>query len=183
MRRRSRLSDEAWIAGLMAAGVAVHHYRLSLPPLDMPRFWPWWMWTAAGGLVALVVYVLARLVLAIIHRVPYRERIFKTPAKGTESGWVYVLANVAMPGLYKIGSTSGDPNERARELHTTGVAAPFTVRWALSCDYARRVEIQTHRLLAGCRISADREFFKADIAAIKTAICRAQEHVQQARSL
>lgn len=180
-RSRSRLADEAWIVACLAAAYLVHRYRFSLPPLDMPRLWPWWTWAGAAALAALMAFALARLAVAIIHRVPYRERIFRTPARGPESGWVYVMTNAAMPGLYKIGSTSGDPNERARELHTTGVAAPFVVRWAVSCDYARRVEIQTHRLLAGCRISADREFFRVELSAIKRAVCQAQEHVRAAR--
>jgi len=180
MRRRSRLGDEAWIAALVVGCLAVRRYRFYLPPLDQPRFWPWGMWAGAVALAAILAYTLARLAVAIVRRVPYRERIFRTPAKGPEWGWVYVLANASMPGVYKVGSTGGSPQDRARELHTTGVAAPFVVKWATHCEFARRVEIQTHRLLAGARVSADREFFKSDLITIKRAIRQAREHVTAA---
>ena len=42
-------------------------------------------------------------------------------------GYVYVMSNVAMPGLYKIGCTSRNPYERASDLYSTGVPAPFVV--------------------------------------------------------
>jgi hypothetical protein len=181
-RSRSRLADEALIIAFIASAYLLHRYHVALPPLDMPRFWPWWMWAGAAALAALLAFMLARLGYALVHRVPYRERIFRTPVKGPEWGYVYVLANASMPGVYKIGSTGGSPQDRARELHTTGVAAPFTVRWALYCEFARRIEIQTHRLLTNDRVSADREFFRAELAAIKKAVRQAQEHVTAARA-
>lgn len=180
MRRRSRLGEELLMAAFVVAGVAVHHYRLSIPPLDEPRLWPWWMWAGSAGLAAFILYALARLILAFLYRIPYRERIFKTPVRGPESGWVYVLSNASMPGVYKVGSTARDPAARARELRTTGIATPFVVAWSVDCDYARRVEIQAHRLLDGCRISADREFFKTDLGTIRKAIGKAGKHVKQA---
>lgn len=45
------------------------------------------------------------------------------------SGWVYVLANLAMPGLVKVGCTGRSPATRACELTaSTGVPPPFLRR-------------------------------------------------------
>jgi hypothetical protein len=180
-RSRSRLGDEAWFAGLVLGALLISHYRFRLPPLDQPGLWPWWTWVGAAALVIALTCALVRLVWAILHRIPYRERIFRSRAKGQEWGWVYVLSNPAMPGVFKVGSTAGSPGDRARELHTTGVAAPFVVAWSVHCAFARRVEIQAHRLLNGSRVSPDREFFRAEVGAIKRAIREAQAHVTAAK--
>tara|TARA_B100000780_G_scaffold162481_1_gene113595 strand:+ start:237 stop:377 length:141 start_codon:yes stop_codon:yes gene_type:complete len=38
---------------------------------------------------------------------------------------VYVLTNDSMPGLVKIGRTSGSIEKRMRDLYKTGVPIPF----------------------------------------------------------
>ena len=44
----------------------------------------------------------------------------------SEVGYVYILSNEAMSGLYKIGVTSReDLDRRMKELFTTGVPFPF----------------------------------------------------------
>lgn len=53
------------------------------------------------------------------------------PADFRMEGWVYVLSNPCMPGIYKIGMTTTSPEVRARELSSaTGVPAPFKVEAA-----------------------------------------------------
>lgn len=48
----------------------------------------------------------------------------------TNEGYVYVLINPSMEGLIKIGKTTKDPKERAREISaSTGVATPFIVAY------------------------------------------------------
>jgi hypothetical protein len=83
------------------------------------------------------------------------------------SGYLYVLANSAMPGLVKVGKTTRQPSERASELSgVTGVATPFIVVYEdhfQDCDAA---EAFVHMKLAsaGLRLSENREFFKASVS-------------------
>ena len=43
-------------------------------------------------------------------------------------GYVYVMINPSCEGLVKIGKTTKDPEERAKDLSSaTGVATPFIV--------------------------------------------------------
>lgn len=80
----------------------------------------------------------------------------------TKPGFVYALINVSMPGLVKVGQTSRDPEERAKELSAaTGVPTPFIVvyqEFFADCEEAER---RTHTILdsKGYRSSPDREFF------------------------
>lgn len=78
-------------------------------------------------------------------------------------GYVYVLTNVAMPWLVKIGSTTADPFQRAAALSgTTGVPLPFTVELYGEFMDCRAVEKQIHSMMDGFRVSANREFFGLD---------------------
>ena len=76
-----------------------------------------------------------------------------------EAGIVYVLTNPAMPGLSKIGRTSGTAEARAAQLNTTGVPQPFEVRAAFRVADDRRVERALHEAFAPYRRSNSREFF------------------------
>lgn len=133
--------------------------------------------TAAGLL--LLTYALVR----TARRVPFQERIFRTRPRGPEWGYVYILKNPSMPGLYKVGFTTDHPKARARALHTTGVAARFQVVWFLHCDHARRVEQQAHRLLQRYRVAKGREFFRADPSELIATIKQAAGHVKKAERL
>ena len=79
-------------------------------------------------------------------------------------GFIYVLVNSSIPGLVKIGKTTRDPTERAKELSAaTGVATPFVVvfqHYFNDCDLAERY---IHAILQrkGLRKSDNREFFQA----------------------
>jgi hypothetical protein len=80
-------------------------------------------------------------------------------------GWVYILTNPAMPGLVKIGMTGRTPSQRIAELtRATGVPSPFEVVWSAPVSDCAWVEAAVHRLLADRRVSAGREFFRADVA-------------------
>ena len=51
---------------------------------------------------------------------------------------VYILMNKDMPGLIKIGHTSGTAGERAKKLsQSTSVPSPFEVIYEIPCDQAR----------------------------------------------
>lgn len=89
---------------------------------------------------------------------------FGSPAgvRGPGSGYLYLLANPAMPGLVKIGWTSRQPDERVSELTSaTGVPSPFILIYDLFVQDAQRAESWIHARLSerGLRASQNREFF------------------------
>ena len=45
-------------------------------------------------------------------------------------GYIYCFSNQSMPGILKIGMTQRTPEERVKELFTTGVALPFNIEFA-----------------------------------------------------
>ncbi|MBO4560797.1 MAG: GIY-YIG nuclease family protein [Bacteroidaceae bacterium] len=84
----------------------------------------------------------------------------------TGQGYVYVMINPSLPDMVKIGKTTKDPNERAKELSTaTGVPTPFVVVFYkpfTNCDAA---ELTIHNYLEdqGYRVSENREFFNIPV--------------------
>ena len=75
-------------------------------------------------------------------------------------GFVYVLGNKAMPGLFKVGCTERSPFERARQLSkATGVPHPFEVYFHIEVEDHQYVERLIHARLNGCRSNQCREFF------------------------
>jgi hypothetical protein len=65
-----------------------------------------------------------------------------------------------MPELVKIGSTTINPHDRAKQLYTTGVPAPFKVYGYVRVQDHEKIEKAVHRELSRFRKSNDREFFK-----------------------
>ena len=77
------------------------------------------------------------------------------------TGTVYILTNDAMPGQLKIGMTTRDPHERARELSRgTGVALPFVVVYSAKVPDALAAEKLIHQRLHRFRTNRRREFFE-----------------------
>jgi hypothetical protein len=77
-------------------------------------------------------------------------------------GYVYCMSNVSMPGLFKIGMTTDDPETRAKELSSaTGVPFPFHVEYCKKVVLPREKEKAIHELLSGLgyRVNEKREFF------------------------
>jgi len=77
-------------------------------------------------------------------------------------GHVYILVNPSHK-LLKIGKTTKTPEERAAELSSTGVPAPFMVAYferVSDCDLA---EARVHAELAAFRVNGDREFFSVSL--------------------
>jgi hypothetical protein len=82
-------------------------------------------------------------------------------------GYVYVLANSAMPKLLKIGYTTRTVADRIQELTTTGVPGRFVAEFYCEVENAPRLERAVHLKLASKRF--DKEFFRCDITlAVKT---------------
>ena len=77
-------------------------------------------------------------------------------------GYLYALDNSSMPGVYKVGCTSRNPFDRARELRTTGVPSEFSVVMAYRVDDIRQAESTVHSVLdqRGHRVDRSREFFR-----------------------
>ena len=81
----------------------------------------------------------------------------------TFDGCVYVLSNLSMPGLLKIGMTQQDAFARARELSSaTGVPEPYVVEAYITCGNAASIELAAHRELAYVR-KPNREFFAVSL--------------------
>ena len=81
-----------------------------------------------------------------------------------ESG-VYILSNVAMPGLVKIGHTTKSLRERLAQLSAgTAVPVPFMVEGWFPCAprFAKRYEKQIHKQLKSRR-KPYREFFEIGV--------------------
>jgi hypothetical protein len=103
-------------------------------------------------------------------------------SKIIRTGWVYVLVNKSINDQVKIGVTSGHPEDRARELYSSGVPSPFKVATAyLFDDKAYQVERKVHRLLNNYRNNQKREFFYCDAHAAAHAIMVASKHLGQTK--
>lgn len=113
------------------------------------------------------------------------ERIELQPGTVTEmsipegfrmAGWVYILSNEYMPGIYKIGMTTTSPDIRAKELSSaTGVPTPFNIEATFHCDDPAISERAVHDDLSNYRINESREFFKDDLDEL-VGIC--EQHTQ-----
>jgi hypothetical protein len=89
-------------------------------------------------------------------------------SKVTE-GFVYLLSNALMPGIYKIGFTAGNPDKRAKEVSAHyRLPMPFEVieYWRTKDPYI--IEQRIHTALASYE-KAD-EFFEVDLKFIKETI-------------
>jgi hypothetical protein len=90
--------------------------------------------------------------------------MYETTPSSSLEGIVYVLTNEAMPGLVKIGRTSGESVERrVTELsRATGVPLPFRVAVARRVYDAAKVERALHIAFGKQRVNPSREFFSAE---------------------
>ncbi len=81
------------------------------------------------------------------------------------SGYIYVLSNPSIPGLLKIGRTDRTPEQRIRELHSTGVPTPFVIEYSCITSDSALTESVIHRAfdVMGMRASAQREFFQVSV--------------------
>lgn len=80
------------------------------------------------------------------------------------AGYVYILINAAFPEFIKIGLTTLDPKERAKQLSTgTGIPAPYAVAWRMHVSDCRVVEQTAHAKLAPHRVRNNREFFRLSV--------------------
>lgn len=84
-------------------------------------------------------------------------------------GFIYLLSNALMPGVYKIGFTAGNPDKRAREVSMNyGLPMPFEVieYWRTKDPYI--IEQRIHAALASYEKAG--EFFEVDLQIVKETI-------------
>ena len=82
-----------------------------------------------------------------------------------EIGFVYILKNEAMPGIYKIGVTGrNELDSRIDELYTgkTNVPLPFECVFACRVKNYKTVEKIIHNAFMDTRVNPNREFFSID---------------------
>ena len=100
-----------------------------------------------------------------------RLKLFKRIFKSSDTNsWIYVLANNAMPGLYKVGWTERNPIDRAKDLSTTGLPEPFKVVYEHKTNLTMDIEKKIHKELDSYRNRGNREFFKTDLSILKKVI-------------
>ncbi|MBU0654638.1 MAG: GIY-YIG nuclease family protein [Gammaproteobacteria bacterium] len=80
------------------------------------------------------------------------------------SGYLYILSNPSFPGLLKIGHTTETPEQRLRQLSTTGVPSPFVLEACFLVTNSLALEQAVHGLLVQHRFSQNREFFKLSLS-------------------
>lgn len=101
----------------------------------------------------------------------------KVPDDFEVNGFIYILSNDCMPGLYKIGMTKNCPDARAKEISSsTGVPQPFKVLAAFHSKNPAKDEKLIHEAWSGFRVSPNREFFRMD----KTQL---EDSVEEIRSI
>lgn len=77
-----------------------------------------------------------------------------------EAGTIYILTNVAMPNMVKIGCTTGDVLDRIKDLTAaTGVPLAFECHFAAQVENFRAKERTLHQLFGDQRVNPKREFF------------------------
>ena len=90
------------------------------------------------------------------------------------TGHVYALVNEFMPGLFKVGFTTGHPSERAKQISAgTGVPTPFHVLFSFRTMACQIVEAEIHKGLDAHRVNQSREFFKCPPATVLEAFEKA----------
>jgi hypothetical protein len=86
-------------------------------------------------------------------------------------GFVYVLRNQAMPGIYKVGMTEGSPTKRANDLSSsTSVPIAFEVVCYAEVSDCLAAERDVHATLDANRVSSNREFFRCPVRYIAEVI-------------
>jgi T5orf172 domain-containing protein len=80
-------------------------------------------------------------------------------------GHLYILLNPSFQeGFLKVGMTTRDPSERAKELsQTSGLPTAFIVAYQEPVSDCRAAEREVHRRLSEFRVKDDREFFRMDL--------------------
>ncbi len=96
-------------------------------------------------------------------------------------GYVYILSNVSMPGIVKIGKTTRPVGVRANELYQTGVPTPFKVEYQVYSPDCGELEYVMHNKLNEFRLNPAREFFL--YSAEPASLMLESSHIEQVQCL
>lgn len=89
-------------------------------------------------------------------------------AMASEYGFIYVLCNESMPGIYKIGFTMGHPKARMEQLSSaTACPTPFEMLACFGTEDPRQVEQAIHGHLRHFRVNSSREFFQCELSLLE----------------
>lgn len=91
-------------------------------------------------------------------------------------GYVYILGS-SQSSYLKIGFTTGSVEQRALELHTTGMAHPLEPIFYVAVEKPFEVEQLAHHNLQSQRVVENREFFDCDLSVATAAIRSAAEQL------
>jgi hypothetical protein len=92
--------------------------------------------------------------------VRYFKRKYGSKKSPTSTGHIYILQNISVPGILKIGFTERSVADRLNEINkATGVISPWQVRdfWFTQEPYLAEQEI--HERLKDYRVEDNREGF------------------------
>ncbi len=100
----------------------------------------------------------------------------RTPiTEGDNPGHIYIMRSPSHePDIYKIGLTTNEPKDRAKQLNKTATPLPFEVIASWQVGDCKSAEAEIHRLLEARRINPRREFFHAplqEIIQIVSSVC------------
>ena len=91
-----------------------------------------------------------------------KVRLEESNSKGQ---YVYILTNIAFPGICKIGKAV-TPSKRVRQINGAGTVSEWVLKYALPVSDDYKVEGEVHRELANVRMSShqgsQREFFEIE---------------------
>lgn len=89
---------------------------------------------------------------------------FNDPPR-TGYGYIYILSNPSMQGIYKIGLTRNSVDQRINELTSTGVPTRFSPERIFEIEerFLASVEQAIHRELRSKGLHHGKEFFKASL--------------------
>jgi hypothetical protein len=74
--------------------------------------------------------------------------------------YVYILSNISMPGLIKIGRTNRSVDERLKELNNTSLPTQFIVEHIIKTSDSKFLEKMVHTNFEKHRVNDNREFFR-----------------------
>jgi hypothetical protein len=107
------------------------------------------------------------------------------------AGCIYLMVNPAWPEFVKVGQTTRDPQQRAKELSATGVPYPYMVIHVEDVENCELAEREMHERLNEFRVVGNREFFRISVAeaidilrsvAPKYSKAQSQSGVQESRN-
>ena len=88
------------------------------------------------------------------------------------SGYVYLLSNISMPNIYKIGYTKRILSERVDELsRSTSCPTNFEVVCFAEFENCVLAERDMHNIFSQYRVNDKKEFFKFSISDLITYAC------------